>query len=55
MRGAQVKYYINDQEVVPDSPLAGHPPEGGGLIGFSVSSTVDSQYVWEIDSLKVTK
>jgi hypothetical protein len=55
MRAGQAKYYINDQEVVPDSPLAAHPPEGGGQIGFGVSAIADTQYVWEVASLKITK
>jgi hypothetical protein len=55
MRAGKAKFYINDQEVAPDSPLADHPPEGGGLIGFGVSSVADLQYVWEVISLKVTK
>jgi hypothetical protein len=55
MRGAQAKYYINDRELVPDGPLAAHPPDGGGLIGFGVQSVADSQYIWEVDSIKVTR
>jgi hypothetical protein len=55
IRGAQAKYYINDQEVQPGGPLAAHKPEGGSLIGWQVTSVSGAQYVWEISSVKVTK
>lgn len=54
-RGGQAKYYINDQEVQPSGPLAAHPPAGGGLVGWAVSSIAGAQYVWEIVSFKVAK
>lgn len=55
IRGAQAKYYINDQEVQPGGPLAAHPPEGGSSIGWYVGSISGAQYVWEISAFKVTK
>jgi hypothetical protein len=55
IRGAQAKYYINDQEVQPGGPLVAHKPEGGSSIGWQVGSSSGSQYVWEISSVKVTK
>ena len=54
-RGSEAKYFINDQEVTLPSPLAGHPPDGGGMIGFGVSSVKGAtKYEWVVSSLKVT-
>ena len=55
VRGTEAKYYINDQEVQPASPLAVHPPEGGSLVGWAVGSMQDAQYVWRVSSFRVTK
>lgn len=55
IRGGQAKYFINDQEIQPPTPVAAHPPDGGGLIGFLVASMAGTQYDWEISSFKVSK
>ena len=55
VRGSQAKYYINDSEVQSESPKAGHPPDGGSMVGWAAGSVEDAKCVWSVSSFKVTK